>query len=325
MPGSALRRLALAILALQFGCDQPPPVPTTPTLVQPQSVSLRGRVIETTTGNPVAAANVFIGRPGESLQFHGATDENGVFQVTNLKPGVMTVVIAKTGYERFERELSGLADASLDFQVVARRHVLSGRVTDITTREPLAGATITVLDGENAFRAALTGSDGAFSLRELWFEGFTVAFRQPGYDSVFRGVRLSGDTVLDVEMRRAQQSLAGTWSGIIRLGSGERFNVPEVTLSHSGVRVDATAAQSFGGFTGTLRDPARIGATTEIIGTVTWNRSTGNPRQPMTCRGTGTFSGNVNWAELRISAPHVVFDCSAFQPTSITYELVRQQ
>jgi hypothetical protein len=98
--------------------------------------------------------------------------------LNDLKPGVMTILVATTGYEQAEREVTATSDMSLDFQVARRRPALSGRVTDVDTRVPLAGATIAVLDGSNAGREAVSGSDGRFRLAELWFGGFTVRIRQ---------------------------------------------------------------------------------------------------------------------------------------------------
>ena len=322
MPTTVARRVLFAVCALQLGCGNHPP--TAPTVVPPQSVVLTGRVLETTTGDPVRAANVFTRRPGESLQPRGTTDDNGAFQFADLKPGNLTIVVAKIGYERTECDVSLMTDTSLVFLVVPRRFALSGRVSDFNGGSPLGGATITVLDGDNASRTTVTGADGTFRLPDLWFGGFTIRVRQAGYDSVFRGIRLAEDTALDVELRRAEQSLAGTWTGVVSSGPGAPATIPEVTLSHSGATVAATNV--FGGsFSGTLRDPARIGSTTEITGTLTWTTVRGPARGPITCRGVGSFTGTVNWTQLRITAPRVVYDCADVPSSSVSISLVRQQ
>jgi hypothetical protein len=283
------------------------------------------QIVESTTGARVAGAFLSVRRSGETLQFQEKADDEGVIQFNDFKPGVITLTASRTGYEASQQEVTVASDTTVELRIVPRRFLLSGRVIDIDGRQPLAGATLEVLDGDNATRTAMTDNDGTYRLPELWVGGFTLRVRQTGYDSAFRGVRLVEDSVLDIEMRRAQQSLAGTWTGTTTLGTGARFSVAEVTLTHSGSAVSAAPGPVFGGFTGTLRDPSRIGSTTEIAGTLTWNRSRGNSRQPTNCRGTGAFTGTVDWSELRVTAPRVTYDCPDEPPTSVSYSLMRQQ
>jgi hypothetical protein len=73
-----------------------------------------------------------------------------------------------------------------------------------------------------------------------------------------------------------------------------------------------------GGFT------VRIGATTDISGTLRWTITKGHPRTPTTCVGTGGFAGTVNWTNLRTAAPRVVYDCPDEPPVGVTLTLTRQ-
>ena len=288
---------------------------------------LRVRVVAADTGNPVAAF-VIIRRAGETTEFSERTDDQGVVQFNDFTPGTITITAARGGFDQAQREVTVTAATTVELSLVPRRATLAGRVTDLETRQPLAGATVAVLDGDNAERAAIVDSTGHYSLPDLWFGGFTIRVRHAAYDSVFRGVRLTQDTVLDVEMRRAQQSLAGTWTGTADVTTGQRFSFPEVTLTHSQATVanaPGESAYSFFAFTGSLRDPDRIGSTTDISGTLRWRITKGNPRTPTTCNGTGTFDGTVNWTNLRIAAPHIVYDCADEPPVGVTLTLVRQE
>jgi hypothetical protein len=84
----------------------------------------------------------------------------------------------------------------------------------MNTGVPLTATTVAILDGPDAGRTATTDSVGAFQIADLRLAGFTVRFRNDGYDSVFRSVMLVSDTSLAIAMRPAMQSLAGT--GLVR-------------------------------------------------------------------------------------------------------------
>lgn len=125
---------------------------------------------------------------------------------------------------------------------------------------------------------------------------------------------------LDIRMRRANESLAGTWTGTVSYASGGGLSVPEFTMEHSGATIAGNSPPVF--FTGALRDPSAIGSTTEVTGTLTLRNSTGG-RNPMPCDGTGSFTGTVSWTRLVVTAPNVTYSCGG--ENSVTMSLVRQQ
>ena len=57
--------------------------------------------------------------------------------------------------------------------------------------QPVAGASVAVLDGVNANRAATTDTSGRYSINGLSGGGFTVRVRSDGYDDATQGVTLS--------------------------------------------------------------------------------------------------------------------------------------
>jgi hypothetical protein len=144
------------------------------------------------------------------------------------------------------RAARGIADARPQHHVhdavagechlVPRKSTLYGRVTDVTSGLPLAGATLTVIDDSrerrNAGRSTTSGSDGGYALSDIM-----------------------------------------TASGF---GSGGPVSVGIVVLRHTA----ATIAADFAGmsFSGTLADPAAIGATTHVNGSLTITRSPSGPR-----------------------------------------------
>jgi hypothetical protein len=136
-----------------------------------------------------------------------------------------------------------------------------------------ADASATILDGPDATRSAQSQADGSFRLTDVKQGGFTLRVRHDGYDSFFQGIRLTADTVLDIRLRRAQQSRSGTWTGTLAYDNGSTESIPEVTLVQDGAML--TPFRNPGApfvpghmfsFSGTLRDLSAIGSTTEISG-----------------------------------------------------------
>lgn len=207
---------------------------------------------------------------------------------------------------------------------------LSGRVADADTGAPLAGASVTILDGKDAAKSAVTDASGSFRLSGLTPGGFTVRVRDNGYDSAFQGVTFVADMAIDVRMKAAQQTLAGTWTGSLSFttanGARQDVAVPQLTMVHTGDAVSSTFLTSGpyqGSFTGTLSDPSSIGSTTAIAGTMTVILDLSG-RPPSTCRGTAAFTGTVNWTQLSIGAPQMALECGTVF-TGVTMSFVRQQ
>jgi len=205
---------------------------------------------------------------------------------------------------------------------------LSGRVVDLNTTGPLASTSVAILDGPDAGRTAITDSSGTFEIGDLRLAGFTVRFRHEGYDSVFRGVTLASDTSLAIALRPAMQSLTGTWTGSLtavtpNTSSPQTESIPELNVTHTGAEISGVYPNTVVLFSGTLRDPSAIGATTAVTGamTVTIFQS---GRSTLTCTGSGAMSGTVSWTRLVIVAPQVPFDCG-FTYTNVTVSLIRQQ
>lgn len=90
----------------------------------------------------------------------------------------------------------------------ARIWTLSGTVRDARTNASLSGVTVLVTDGPNANRQTTTDGSGNYSLANLAQSGFSVRFSRSGYESTGRGVTLTQDTRLDINLQPAVQ----TWS-----------------------------------------------------------------------------------------------------------------
>lgn len=78
---------------------------------------------------------------------------------------------------------------------------IAGVVSDDDEETPIAGATVTVVDGANAGRSSTTDGNGYYSIPALRTGSFTIRATKGGYNPADRGLMLSADTRVDLRMR----------------------------------------------------------------------------------------------------------------------------
>ena len=213
----------------------------------------------------------------------------------------------------------------------ATSFALSGRTIDASTNSPFAGAAVEVLDGPNRGRFAASDATGAFRIADLAMGGLTVRAGHAGYDSAYLGVTLVRDTSVDLQLTLFNTTLGGTWAGFVSFspstGSPQSVTVLQATFAQTGASVSSDMFSTSGpyqaGFSGTLQNPSAIGSTTGITGTLTLVEEV-SVRGPTTCRGTGTFTGTINWKLMDTTAPQIVFDCGGTF-TNVRLALVRRE
>ncbi|MGA2195600.1 MAG: TonB-dependent receptor [Bryobacteraceae bacterium] len=103
-------------------------VPVTPAA----SASLRGRVIDFKTGEPIAKALIWIRSPDR----RAVTDENGRFEIPNVAPGEADVYVSTVDYGLLQQRIQVEADGPREFEFLLGQESLkhSDRIT--VTAEP---------------------------------------------------------------------------------------------------------------------------------------------------------------------------------------------
>ncbi len=190
---------------------------------------------------------------------------------------------------------------------------LTGLVID-DAAQVVVGATVTVLDGPNANRSALTDGTGRYSLTGLSTGGFSVRVRRDGYDDATKPVTLTSSTSVDFTIPRLRISLSGSMTGTYSFtnrASRQRVTTNMVaTVVQAGQTISGTfritttgntADEWTGSFTGTLSSltpPAQYAGNLTVSGLI----STGSGR----CNGTrSNVTGTVSQTQLVLSAPGV--------------------
>ena len=176
----------------------------------------------------------------------------------------------------------------------------------------MAGASVAILDGVNANRAATTDSAGRYSLTGLTGGGFTMRVRSDGFDDATQGVTLSSTTTLDLTISRATINLTGTLTGTYAytdFRSRQRFIVPmTATVTQTGTSISGsfrirfnTNTQddwtgSFAGALSSLAPPAQYTGGLRLSGII----NTGSGR----CNGArSSVPGTATRTQLTITAP----------------------
>jgi hypothetical protein len=188
---------------------------------------------------------------------------------------------------------------------------LSGSVRD-DAGQPVAGASVAILDGVNANRAATTDAAGRYSLSGLSGGGFTVRVRSDGYNDAVQGVTLSSSTTLDLTISRTTINLTGTLTGSYTstdFRSRQRYASPvTATVTQTGTSISGTFrihvnanreddwTGSFSGTLTSLTPPAQYSGDLRVSGLI----STASGR----CNGArSSITGTASTTLLTLSAP----------------------
>jgi hypothetical protein len=105
---------------------------------------------------------------------------------------------------------------------VVTLYTITGVVTVGISTTPIAGATVSIVDGPNAGKTTITDGNGRYTLAEVTFAGFSVLVTAPGYNGTSRGVPLTSGVTPATANFSLVPSVA--WS---RTGAGDTvFDMP---------------------------------------------------------------------------------------------------
>ncbi len=235
------RSLALALLAFCVSCKggDSGGTPTTPTRSVPTLTiaPFTASLTQTTDANRYAIrlgvretggqAGVTLG--AIELTFTDAAGRPAVSNPENAWPSTrlnaggsmdarsMTATDDREGRQNFTRvtarvsysddsQVAGSVSATIDIQQPApppaqSTFTIAGVVSEDSDGDPVAGATVTILDGVNAGRASPTDGNGYYSIPALRSGSFTLRATKTGYEAADRGLTLNADTRIDLRLR----------------------------------------------------------------------------------------------------------------------------
>lgn len=169
----------------------------------PATATLRGRVVDAATQQPLAGASVTRGATTIS------TGADGRFELTGLPAGAFALAIEANGYLGVTASGSlanGVNDiGSIGLNAVPATSTLSGLVSDATSGTPIIGASI-VVEGQSG--NAVSGSDGRYTIAGVSGSRVTLLVTASGYLSSRVDVSLPqpGAMTLDLQLTAVQAS-----------------------------------------------------------------------------------------------------------------------
>lgn len=168
---------------------------------------LKGQVVDAATHAPLSGVTVNVG----ISDITATTDNDGRFSISGIAAGVYSVSFSRMGYSA-KSIASALvtAGATIELQVVALAKSaasvsISGKVTDSTTNQPIAGATVTVL-GTSV--SATTDGTGTYQIKELALGAATLRVSAVGYtaETVIRSFESLSEYEVNYSLNVGQSS-----------------------------------------------------------------------------------------------------------------------
>ncbi|MDC8011356.1 carboxypeptidase regulatory-like domain-containing protein [Tahibacter soli] len=163
----------------------------------PATATLRGRLIDQDTSQPIVGASAKLGSATVT------TPATGKFEFAGQAPGAFTLTLSANGYQgvtasgTLSNGVNELGDIRL--RKLPSTSTLSGVVRDVATLSPIVGASV-VVEGQSA--SAVSGPDGRYTLSGITGLRFNVIASAQGYLSSRIELSLTqpGATQFDIDL-----------------------------------------------------------------------------------------------------------------------------
>lgn len=206
----------------------------------PNPGSINGSVIDAVTNNPIAGATVRV-LNGPTVIATAITDSNGNYAIPNLAPDDYFVVAQAVGYQSMVKPASVTSNniTTVDFALNPFPGAILGTVTDATTTDPIAGATVVVFQGTTPVAYSLTDSDGNYSIPDLGPGNYTLVVNAPDYQIAYTTALVTANATTIVNF--ALQANPGAISGTV-IDQCTELGIPGSLV----IVLDGTSIVSFG-------------------------------------------------------------------------------
>jgi len=183
--------------------------------------AINGTITDASTGSPVTAASI------TADGYSATTDSIGYYIITDVPAGTYTVTASLTGY--LDGVATGVVVAAgettqLDFSLtrISENGTIYGKVTDISTGDPIAGATVSV----DTTYSTSTDSSGIYTIDNVSPGDYTVTATATNYYSDSRPAHVESNmtTTVDFALEPVTHTLTVDSSPI----SGVNFTVDDM-------------------------------------------------------------------------------------------------
>ena len=169
--------------------------------------TLTGVVTDAITSLPIAGATVQVTDSSNGVHTV-TTDAAGHYGVTNLPTGPATVTASQTGYASASASPTIVPGANTqDLSLTA--NTLTGQVTDAGTHQPIAGATVQVVDSAGTTNTLTTDASGYYGVTNIATGVATVTVSKTGYNpATATPTIVAGPNTQDVQLTASTPTLA---------------------------------------------------------------------------------------------------------------------
>ncbi len=198
---------------------QPPPATTG---------SLMGKVFDVSTNNPVQGATITVtGGPSAN------SDAEGVFLVGNIPSGTYQVIVSATGYVNQLYQVMIAAGVTADLQTIyltslPQSTTLTGKVSDSSTGNPVAGADVSVT---GTAISGKTASDGTYNITGISLLEFDVKAAASGYEVQGYHLTTTGFGTLTVNFNLNPNQLSNLKAGSVTFSNPSPAQGDTVTIN----------------------------------------------------------------------------------------------
>lgn len=173
---------------------------------EPPAASTVTGIVVDEQGQFVAGANVAIIEGPTTT-----TNTNGVFELSDLSPSEIQVIISKTGYETKsfsvvvpEKTNANVGKIALRDQQILPSSIVSGRVIDMVSGNGVPAASVVI-----AGLSTTTDTNGFYRIADIPVLEFTVSVNASGYLFANKQVALAEHTELSLDINIRQADLGG--------------------------------------------------------------------------------------------------------------------
>jgi len=158
--------------------------------------NLAGKVYDGSTNIPIQGAAISLSGATSTT-----TDAQGSFLIKDITPGTYQVTISASGYISQTYQVMIIAGVTTDMQTVyltpsLQSTTVTGKVTDASTGNPIAGADVAVVG--TAF-SSKTATDGTYSITGITELEFSLKASAVGYDSLIHIISLIDHGIYTVD------------------------------------------------------------------------------------------------------------------------------
>jgi hypothetical protein len=169
--------------------------------------TLAGVVTNTVSGLPIVGATVVI-VDSANVTNTLTTDAAGRYALSNIATGVATVTACKSCYTTATATLAIVAGANTQ-NLGLTANTLTGQVTDAGTHQPIAGATVQVVDSAGTTNTVAADTTGFYSVTNIATGAATVTASETGYTPATATPTIAaGPNTQDLQLTASTPTLA---------------------------------------------------------------------------------------------------------------------